>query len=127
MGDLLPRPFFSEFRSTSFIVERDGKVVAFLVDFLSQTNSDEAYTHAVAVAPAWRGRGLVRVLYERFGEVGKRRGRRRTRTITSLAEAAVASDWSSIAVHASAHAAFRRWFAWIPPTLREMKRASRIT
>jgi predicted GNAT superfamily acetyltransferase len=72
MGALLPRAFFSEFRNTSFVVERDGELVAFLVGFLSQTNSDEAYIHAVAVAPAWRGRGLARVLYERFGDVAKR-------------------------------------------------------
>jgi N-acetyltransferase len=83
MGGLLPRAFFSEFRNTSFVVERDGELVAFLVGFLSQTNADEAYIHAVAVAPAWRGRGLARVLYERFGDVAKRQGRRRIRAITS--------------------------------------------
>jgi RimJ/RimL family protein N-acetyltransferase len=83
MGDLVPRPFFSEFCDTSFVVERDGKLVAFLVGFLSQTNPEEAYIHAVAVAPAWRGRGLARVLYERFVEVAKRHGRRRIRAITS--------------------------------------------
>jgi N-acetyltransferase len=83
MGALLPRPFFSEFRNTSFVLERDGELVAFLVGFLSQTNADEAYIHAVAVAPAWRGSGLARVLYERFGDIAKRQGRRRIRAITS--------------------------------------------
>jgi N-acetyltransferase len=83
MGDLLPRPFFSEFCDTSFIVERGGEPVGFLVGFVSQTNPEDAYIHAVAVAPAWRGRGLARVLYERFGAVAKRKGRRRIRAITS--------------------------------------------
>src|SRR5256885_14640549 len=55
MGGLLPRPLFSEFRSTSFVVEHDVELVGFLVGFLSQTNPDEAYIHAVAVAPSWRG------------------------------------------------------------------------
>src|SRR5438105_4646217 len=83
VAGLLPRPFFSEFRNTSFVLERDGELVAFLVGFLSQTNADEAYIHAVAVAPAWRGRGLARLLYQRFGDVAKRQGRRRIRAITS--------------------------------------------
>jgi N-acetyltransferase len=93
MGDLLPRPFFSEFRNTSFVLERDGELVAFLVGFFSQTNADEAYIHAVAVAPAWRGHGLARLLYQRFGDVAKRSGRRRIRAITSPINAA------SIAFH----------------------------
>jgi N-acetyltransferase len=83
MGALLPRPFFSEFRNTSFVLERDGELVAFLVGFLSQTNADEAYIHAAAVAPAWRGRGLARLLYQRFGDAAKRQGCRRIRAITS--------------------------------------------
>ena len=83
MGDLLPRPFFSEFRDTSFAVEGDGELVAFLIGFLSQSNSDDAYIHAAAVAPAWRGHGLARLLYQRFAAVAMSHGRRRIRAITS--------------------------------------------
>jgi ribosomal protein S18 acetylase RimI-like enzyme len=83
MAGLLPHPFFSEFRNTSFLVERDGELVAFLVGFLSQTNAEEAYIHAVAVAPACRGRGIGQLLYERFFEVVQRHGRGRIRAITS--------------------------------------------
>jgi N-acetyltransferase len=83
MGELLPRPFFSEFRDTSFVVEQGGEPVAFLVGVLSQTDPDEAHIHAVAVAPAWRGRGLGRLLYERFVEVARDQGRRRVRALTS--------------------------------------------
>src|SRR5947208_15356057 len=64
LGDLIPRPFFSEFGNTSFVVERDVDLIAFLVGFLSQSNPNDAYIHAVAVAPAWRGRGLARLLYQ---------------------------------------------------------------
>ena len=93
MGELLPRPFFSEFSGTSFVVEREDELIAFLVGFLSQANHDDAYIHAVAVAPAWRGRGLARLLYARFADVAERHGRSRVRAITSPVNAA------SIAFH----------------------------
>jgi len=83
MGALLQRPFFSCFRDTSFVVERDQELVAFLVGFLSQSSPEEAYIHAVAVAPGWRGQDLGRLLYQRFVDVARRQGRRRVRAITS--------------------------------------------
>jgi N-acetyltransferase len=93
VGDLVPRPFFSEFRDTCFVLVRGDELIGFLVGFLSQTAPDDAYIHAVAVAPGWRGRGLARLLYERFGDVARRNGRRRIRAITSPVNAA------SIAFH----------------------------
>jgi N-acetyltransferase len=83
MTGLLPRPFFSEFGDTSFVIERGEELVAFLVGFLSQANPDDAYIHAVAVTPAWRGHGIGRLLYQRFIEVARLRGRARVRAITS--------------------------------------------
>jgi GNAT superfamily N-acetyltransferase len=83
MGALLQRPFFSCFRDISFVLEHDGELVAFLVGFLSQSDPDEAYVHAVAVAPEWRGQGLARLLYRCFVDVARRHGRRRVRAITS--------------------------------------------
>jgi N-acetyltransferase len=85
MGGFLPRPFFVHFRDTSFVIERDGELVAFLVGFLSQTCPDEAYIHAVAVAPAARGQGLAHLLYREFFDVADRHGRRRVRAITAPA------------------------------------------
>jgi N-acetyltransferase len=93
MDGLLPRPFFSQFRDTSFVIERDGELVAFLVGFLSQTHPDEAYIHAVAVAPGLRGRGLGRLLYQRFAAAAARQGRWRVRAITA------ASNAGSLAFH----------------------------
>jgi len=83
--ELLPRPLFDHFRDTSFVLEQNGEVVGFLVGFLSQSYADEAYIHAVGVAPAQRGRGLGRILYERFCAVVLSRGRRRVRAITAPA------------------------------------------
>jgi RimJ/RimL family protein N-acetyltransferase len=83
MSGLLPRPFFVHFRDTSFVLVRGDELVAFLVGFLSQTHDDEAYIHAAAVAPAFRGEGLGRLLYQRFADVARRNGRRRIRAITA--------------------------------------------
>jgi ribosomal protein S18 acetylase RimI-like enzyme len=66
MAAMLPKLFFVHFRDTSFVAEEDGRVVAFLCGFRSQTYDDEAYIHFVGVDPALRGRGLARELYERF-------------------------------------------------------------
>src|SRR5438128_876976 len=62
MGRLLPRPFFTHFRDTSFVLERGDELLGFLVGFLSQTHAQEAYIHAVGIAPAHRGEGLARLL-----------------------------------------------------------------
>jgi ribosomal protein S18 acetylase RimI-like enzyme len=66
MAAMLPKLFFVHFRDTSFVAEEDGRVVAFLCGFRSQTHDDEAYIHFVGVDPARRGSGLGRELYDRF-------------------------------------------------------------
>jgi ribosomal protein S18 acetylase RimI-like enzyme len=66
MAAMLPKLFFVHFRQTSFVAEQDGRVVAFLCGFRSQTHDDEAYVHFVGVDPSLRGSGLGRELYERF-------------------------------------------------------------
>jgi N-acetyltransferase len=90
---LVPRPFFTEFCDTSFVVERRGELVAFLIGFLSQTARDEGYVHAVSVAPAARRQGLARLLYRRFAEKVMSHGRRRIRAITAP------SNTGSLAFH----------------------------
>ena len=85
MGGLLPRPLFEHFRDTSFVLERGRDLVGFLVGFHSQTYAEEAYIHAVGIAPAERGRGLGRLLYECFFTVVTGSGRRRVRAITAPA------------------------------------------
>jgi ribosomal protein S18 acetylase RimI-like enzyme len=67
MAAMLPRLFFVHFHDTSFVAEDDeGGIAGFLCGFRSQTYADEAYIHFVGVAPAQRGSGLGRELYERF-------------------------------------------------------------
>jgi ribosomal protein S18 acetylase RimI-like enzyme len=66
MAAMLPKLFFVHFRDTSFVAEKDGRIVAFLCGFRSQTHDDEAYIHFIGVDPSQRGSGLGRDLYERF-------------------------------------------------------------
>jgi len=83
MTHLLPRLFFEHFQPTSFIVEEDGELSAFLIGFLSQTNPREAYIHFVGVHPQLRKSGLARELYEMFFATVRKAGCQIVRCITS--------------------------------------------
>src|SRR3954464_9578492 len=84
MAPMLPKLFFLHFEGTSFVAEdEEGKLVAFLIGFLSQTDSDEAYIHFVGVAPELRGSGIGRELYERFFTTVAANGRTRVRCLPS--------------------------------------------
>ena len=84
MAPMLPKLFFLHFEGTSFVAEDDeGKLVAFLIGFLSQTDPEEAYIHFVGVAPAQRGSGIGTELYDRFFTVVAKEGRTRVRCVTS--------------------------------------------
>ncbi len=83
MAGLLPRLFFQHFADTSFAIEEEGRVLAFLAGFLSQSRPGEAYIHFVGVDPACRGRGFGRVLYEHFFAAAKERGAISVHCITS--------------------------------------------
>jgi len=90
---LVPRLFFQHFTDTSLIVRDGNRLVAFLIGFLSQSRSDEAYIHFVGVEPRSRGCGLGADLYERFFAVVREHGRRKVLAITS------ASNTGSQAFH----------------------------
>ena len=81
MADKLPRLFFRYFRETSFVVEEDEAMIAFLIGFIGDT--EEAYIHFVGVHPGHRNRGIGRRLYAAFFEEARLRGCRRVRCITS--------------------------------------------
>jgi ribosomal protein S18 acetylase RimI-like enzyme len=84
MAPMLPKLFFLHFEGTSFVAEDDeGKLVAFLIGFLSQSDEHEAYIHFVGVAPEHRGSGVGRALYERFFSEVSGHGRSVVRCVTS--------------------------------------------
>ncbi|GMA58032.1 acetyltransferase (GNAT) family protein [Alicyclobacillus sacchari] len=85
MTHLLPRLFFEHFQPTSFIVENDGMLSAFLIGFVSQTHPNEAYIHFVGVNPELRKSGLARQLYQKFFDVVQDMGCNIVRCITSPA------------------------------------------
>jgi predicted GNAT superfamily acetyltransferase len=87
MVDMLPKLFFTHFRNTSFVAERDGELAGFLIGFLSQSEPEAAYVHFVGVSPRERGSGLGRELYERFFEVARAHARCTVSCVTSPANA----------------------------------------
>jgi ribosomal protein S18 acetylase RimI-like enzyme len=83
MSDMLPKLFFVHFQLTSFVAEKDGKIVGFVTGFVSQTFPDEAYIHFVGVDPKYRKSGLARSLYEKFFTTVLNLGCHTARCVTS--------------------------------------------
>lgn len=84
MALMLPKLFFVHFEGTSFVAEDDeGRLVAFLIGFVSQSKPEEAYVHFVGVSPDHRGSVLGRALYERFFAAVQAQGCTVVRCVTS--------------------------------------------
>lgn len=83
ISDILPRLFLDHFWGTSLVAEHEDAVMGFLVGFHSPQRADEAYVHAVAVAPQHRATGLARRLYRRFFDEAHAAGRPVIRAVTS--------------------------------------------
>ena len=83
MLDMLPRLFFVHFSDTAFVAEEGGDLAGFLAGFLSQSKQDEAYIHFAGVSPGHRGRGVGRLLYERFFDAARAGSRSVVRCVTA--------------------------------------------
>ena len=83
MIDMLPRLFFVHFSETAFVAEDGDDLCGFLAGFLSQSKPDEAYIHFVGVSPDHRGRGVGRLLYQRFFAVAREHSRSVVRCVTA--------------------------------------------
>ena len=83
MTHLLPRLFFEHFQPTSFVIEAKDELVAFIIGFVSQTNTHEAYIHFVGVHPHYRKQGLANHLYELFINTVKGMGCKEVHCITT--------------------------------------------
>lgn len=79
----LTRLFLDHFFGTSLVAEHGGELAGFLIGFLSPAKPGEAYIHFAGVAPAWRGAGLARSLYERFFDRARQDERTVVKAITS--------------------------------------------
>lgn len=80
---MLPKLFLNHFSSTSYIVERDDDLIAFLIGFLSQSNTKEGYIHFAGVHPDYRGIGIGEYLYEQFYKDCKKNKRDIIKSCTS--------------------------------------------
>jgi len=80
---LVPRLWLQHFASTSLVAEVHGRLVGFLIGFLSQDHPEEGYVHFVGVAPGSRRSGIARELYRRFFDACRAASRRRIRCVTS--------------------------------------------
>ena len=83
MAAMLPKLFFVQFNSTSFIAVDDGQILGFLIGFVSQTFPDQAYIHFLGVHPSRRGEGLGQLLYESFFARAASVGCRTARCVTA--------------------------------------------
>lgn len=90
---LLHPLYLEHFPQTCLVVEEEGALAGFLIGFISQGRPGEAYCHMIATAPAYRGRGIGRALYERFFELARSRGCAKVLAIT------VPYNQTSIAFH----------------------------
>ena len=83
MADMLPKLFFQHFQDTSFAVEEDDRIIAFLIGFVSQKYPEQAYIHFVGVHPDYRKHGLATKLYERFFTTVRERSCTKVHAVTS--------------------------------------------
>ena len=89
MSPMLPKLWFKDFASTSFVIrDQDSQPIAFLVGYISQTDKTKAYVHFIGVDPEYRGDGLGRSLYEAFAHKALGLGANRIEAVTSPINAA---------------------------------------
>lgn len=98
MAGALQRVFLDHFWPTSLVADRasdesEPGMAGFLVGFGSPADAASAYIHFVGVAPAQRGSGVGRMLYERFFALMRLDGRTVLHAVTSPVNA------TSIAFH----------------------------
>ena len=88
LARMLPRLFLDHFHATSLVAEYDDALAGFLIGFHSGSAPHRAYIHFVGVAPAQRGTGLARRLYETFFDSALQDGCTAVSAITSPANTA---------------------------------------
>ena len=90
---MLPKLFLNHFYDTSFVIESRGRMIGFLIGFLSPSIKKEAYVHFMGIHPDFRKKGLGKILYKRFFEICRKQNRMIVRACTSPVNA------GSIAFH----------------------------
>jgi GNAT superfamily N-acetyltransferase len=71
-----------EFGNSAFVIKENGRVLAYLFGFLSQTEPT-GYVHLLSVRRGFRRQGLANRLYARFEQFARSRGCTKLKSITS--------------------------------------------
>ena len=79
----LPRLFFDHFNDSSFVAYQKGRLVGFLIGFLSQTDETVGYIHFAGVHPDFRQLGLGSHLFGLFFDHCRSHGRSQVRSCTA--------------------------------------------
>ncbi len=75
--------FTKFFQNTSFVAESlEGRIMGFLLGFISQKNSKEAYIHLLCVKPEMRKKGLATSMIKNFFKVVGDKGCKKVSLIT---------------------------------------------
>jgi GNAT superfamily N-acetyltransferase len=83
LTSMLPRLFLIHFTDTSFVIEKDEDLIAFLIGFLSPARPKEGYIHFVGVHPDYRALGIGELLYNRFFNICRINNRDTVKSCTS--------------------------------------------
>jgi ribosomal protein S18 acetylase RimI-like enzyme len=84
--------FIHEFGDTAFVIRDNGKVIAYLFGFLSQTEKT-GYVHLIGVRQTFQNKGLGKLLYDHFTTHVKNKGYTKLKAIT------MATNQLSISFH----------------------------
>lgn len=103
MADMLPRLFFTYFRSSSFICLSDEKIVGFLVGFVSEDVNDTGYVHFVGVDPEFRRSHIAKALYSKFFQYCQNRSVIQIKCVTSPVNSGSIAFHHSIGFRASSY------------------------
>lgn len=77
--------FYRDFHKTCFSARTfDGKLIGFVLSFISQDTPDEGYIHTIFVHPDWRKAGVAKNLYNKLFFELSTKGVKKIRLITSI-------------------------------------------
>ncbi len=79
---LLHPVYVEHFSKTSFVAKKEGRIVGFILGFISQDQPEIAYAHLIVTDPGIRDKGIGRILYGRFFEAAIQRGCLTVKAIT---------------------------------------------
>lgn len=66
---MVQRLFLEHFCGTSFVIEKEEELVAFLIGFLSPDKKGEGYIHFAGVHPGYRKAGIGKYIYDCFADL----------------------------------------------------------